>query len=1391
MESSERPVVRVTEIGEYIRHHSCERRFKLEFNNRQLAQRLPFANRLFNTIDPVLQEAGRMRENQLEDKLRLQGYTDFFDNQSTDIVQGEDSKVIDWLQFVEYLGQIQHCEPAFGREIFIEDNLGVFQVRGQIDFIVLTWHDKNPRLLLVECKASRKDRTYHRIQVALYALLVKKYLAQNPIAIGEYQITNEDVDCVVARIDEATEHIQDILSLEPLDLSTAESDAMRLLAEDGALRHIVATDLDRVDYQLNLKCDGCVFNVHCLPESARQRRLELIGIEPSTSRILRHSGIATLDDLANLDLDSPEADSLRGDPGFTESLNILREKARVRCRTLPGGRDNPDTFDVHQLPFRYQSQLPVHVHSHQRLIRIFFYVGYDYVENRIGALAAHITNSEGHIETPLVEDDAGNRLLDERGFIQFSPKVRERTYTEDGNRINYTGNRPLTGKEIVRFKASQWTGRYDEDNGSERELIQGFFFDLVEAIAEIAESDTAPLHFYLWSKSEMSQLMQACARVGSQLLGHLRELFGCRESLEQLIFSSLHDEIDRRFALAWTGRGLSVVSSLSWFGQRYHWVRRVGGNNVDLSKEFTQDIFDFKTDLWLNDNNQWVIEQEDGTRHKFEIRARFNDSLTAPYWRAVWKSLPDPKKHKDGRIANAIRRYNRASLPGMLSAYLRARVHALRWLEERIKFKNPEIVKPLVSIPQLPNFSLGVDNTSQAAIDFLRFDQHVTVTNWIAENLTPPTHRVPNGRTLPLSNVIITQNNTLEAQIDLTDYPVTLEILEGRCPFQVGSFVRLAPCSSNPEDGQTIGQLLRGGATCIINDLDWVTGYIELNVIPSSNPTRYIISSISCTRIGNLLYQNATIQGSPSDFVDQRVDRRLSDVSGHHAYQWFHPESPTIPSQTRLSDDIHTNCTHIIDMFRFPGQNHELTIDQKRACLEGLHTRVQLLLGPPGTGKSATTAVAILLRIFARYSEGNVIIISGSTHTAVNNLLLRIDQIVQRFQDAASSTQSTLPPIKIAKVVSSLPAENIGGSTEIIPASSSVRRINADRRDAILILGGTTSAILKLTSNLDGTAAFRPNFETPMLIVDEASMMVFPHFLALSTLVEETGEILLAGDHRQLAPIVSHDWDNEDRPPIEMYKPYVSAYEAIRGIGQHNNVSPDQVRQTELRYTHRLPPAVRDLVGRLYRHLDDVELQGRPFTEPYSVVQPADLWNQIWNGPNGLYLILHNERESRQHNLFEVDLIRELLNASQNLQPDSVAIVTPHRAQRSQLSLHLSDFEENLKVVDTVERVQGEGIENVIVSATVSDPSAIGARAEFILNLNRSNVAFSRSEERLIVVVSESLLNHIPVEIDHYNSALLWKILRDLCSELLGTIDFQGHSVRVFTPSLDTLRALV
>lgn len=599
------PTVRVTEIGEYIRHHSCERRFKLDFDRRAEAQRYPLYNRLFNSIDPVLQAVGKMREDDWEDYLQAENF------QRLIVTLPDDREEPNWTEFVAEVQNAVVGQNVYLREVEVETRIANFNVKGRIDFLLLRWENAQPSLWIVEAKSSRRDRTYHRVQVTLYWLMIRQLLAENPIALSNKFVNSEDVKCLVVRIDETTNQPQAFLEMEPLEnLDREESDVLRLLSSEGPLNRIIITPLQDLNYELNQKCDGCVFNTYCLPESARLRRLELLGLDPSAIRVLNNFGILTVDDLANIDLNSDVAREIRNEPGFSFRLDSLRQKARARRRNLPGGLPNPDEYEVMSLPFSPQSQLPEHEYQGEQLVRIYLNIDYDYIENRLIALCAHVTNSSNQLVTLNQYDENGT-------WIGYDPEVRERS--DDDNLF------PVNGENIVEMLSDAWSGRYDDDTSAEKYLIQTFFRRLVRSIDRIAQAPHTRIHFYVWSRSEMRHLIEACSRGGSRLLRHLQELMGSRESLDQMIYSCLQSEVENRFALGWTGRGLVVTTSLTWFGQRYHWCRAIAGESVRLDQLFTQDIFDFKTDLSLNPDDTWATGSElaGANRYKYEVRSRF------------------------------------------------------------------------------------------------------------------------------------------------------------------------------------------------------------------------------------------------------------------------------------------------------------------------------------------------------------------------------------------------------------------------------------------------------------------------------------------------------------------------------------------------------------------------------------------------------------------------------------------------------------------------------------------------------------------------------------------------------------------------------------------------
>jgi hypothetical protein len=1386
--------ITVTDVGEYIRHRSCDRRFYLKVHyDREVRQHLPFFDRLLNTLDPVLSEVGRQRENMWEAELRANGFIDLAETLS----KGKRGEV-SWNDFAGKLAGLPPDLPGYGRQVQVAGVIGAFRVTGIIDFVLLRWVNGVPHLALVECKASRRDRTYHRIQVAVYRVLLRQMLAGGPIVVSDTQVPAETVECVVARIDEDSNTNQSILKLPPLDLASEEADVERLLAPGGRLHCIASTTLDRIGHQIDSKCDGCIYNVHCLAEGARLRQPELLGLDPVTTRLLKGAGLDTLDKLTNPPVfDTPEIAALKRDPGFSENLDLLRVRARARRHTLPGGRGTSGEYDVESIPNTGVGHLPSHEIDGRRLLRVYLIVDYDYTENRIGALSAHVTRSAGRLHTRFTDTPEGRRP-DPGVFEQFEVVggSGDKPATED---------RPLqAGQELIEIKTAPWKGNnYEDDTAAERELIQRFFHKLVGLIAREAGQEAAPVHFYVWSQLEMRQLIEGCCRVGSALLGHLRQLLGCREGLEQLIYSSIQDEIGRRFALGWTGRGLGVVSSLMWYGRRYHWKRLVNGRPYDLDYELTQNIFDFKTQLDLDPAADWA-EDGKGIRHTFEIRSRFQDSLPAAYWHALWRTLPRPEDIIDQRLKNSIERYNRAKVPNLLEEYLRARTHALRWLEEGIRPKNSEIAKPPLTIQDLPDFHLDRDDVAKSAVDFLRLDQHIKKSNWIAAHLLPPIIRVPEGRTLPLKQARVGHDKkAITAVIDLTGFGgLTLADLETRCSFARDSFVRLSPWNGDPKSGQTIKQLTSGiGRTCVIQEIDWRTGQVTLDSMYAEED-RYRLSS-GASRQAELLYDRgyATLDESVSDFVAGRVDERLQAAS--HIYTWVDPVSPQPPLVAPTgTTDLDAYRRLLAGFLLPPTGRFPASADQAKAVLEGLDTRMQLLQGPPGTGKTTTTALAILTRILAGKQPADIILLSAHTHRALDTLLERLDRYLEPFARHAAGIGRSLPGIRLVKVHSNDPSQNVvGGSVYNLAADElgTKKKLTELTTGSVLVLGGTTASLLKLNARVGKLKTWNSGQGLcgSLLVVDEASMMVFPHFLALATLVPPDGQIMLTGDHRQLAPITAHDWENEDRPPTVIYQPFVSAYDAVRRIIEKTDgrgiplLPPSAAQRSTLQLTFRLPPVVRELIARIYRQ-DQIELKGQEREAAASPLGPTAVWGHIWRWNIGLFLVVHDEDRSKRSNEVELAVVEQLLASAPKLPAGSVAIITPHRAQRSlfnsRLAAHTGDGQP-VDVIDTVERLQGGERPTVIVSATVSDPTSIEANVEFILDLNRANVAFSRVQDRLVVVCSRTLLNHIPAEVEHYQSAMLWKSLRELCSVPVAETRVNGHRVQILTPPPEAAKA--
>jgi len=1346
--------IEVNQIGEYVQKGSCAKRFKLDLNGREIANKVPFFTRALSPLDPVLQEMGREREEMWERSLIEKGLEAIRSQ-----AEGEARDRISWKELIGRLSQASAGKSYYAREVELDGRVGRFDLNGRCDFMVLHWKDGTPRLRIVECKASRKDKTYHRIQLAAYVLMVGALMRRDGPNVGGTSLRPENIECVVARIDDADRN-QDIMALPPLDLGTEMEDVRRLLTEGGVLDRIVSTDVGSLSFRIDQKCDSCVFNVICLPEAARSRGFELLDMDPSSVKVLKANGIRDLDSLGKLDPGSDAALKVRRTSGFSGNLEAFVLKARARASTLPG--EDCKGYEVQRLPGQQTGLLPPYDGRGGRLVRVYLAVDYDYVEDRIGGLSAHVTSSGKMLVTQFQKEGDG-------WTPDPVPVERDR---ED--RSSISAGSKLSGEDIIAFKNEPWSKDRAKDTTAESEMIGRFFKDLVAGISRVAERPSAPIHFYIWRRDEMAALIEGCTRCGGELLGNLTELMGCRQPLEQLIYTVMGEEVRRRFATGWSSNGLVVAASLRWFGERYHWVRIVDGKVVDISEVMRQGIFDFTAPLAVRPDGSWArVGEENAARHTFEIRSRNSDSLPVPYWHALWGTLPSPDGPMRYSTKETIKRYQRGGNGPLLRAYLSARVQAMRWIEERIGPKNKDIDKPPFDIVTLLTFKLRDRSPSSAAVDFLRMDHHVSFNEWMAKMSLPPLDRVAQGLSVPIRDVQTVHDGKeyhFEALLDLERFGETPDGFRDKTTIDKGSWVRLVPYEGDPLTQQAFGVMLKGGRTCRIEDMDPASGRVRLKVF-TFEENRYKLCSWS-PRDG-IFCEFATLDESPSDMVSGRVDDRLVEEPDAPVMAWFDMSSPKVPPMQPLGEGVHARYESLLRGMLFDG--HSLGEDQIKAILEGLSARVQLMQGPPGTGKTTTTAVATLLRT-SRQGTGEITLVAANTHMAIDRITEDIRSKAGPFIEAIEGMGASPSPIGVYNL------------SELEGEGGYWHKLNARRGGERIIVGGTTNEVLKLAKKMNDIEPYRNDldgFKVSCLIVDEASMLVMPHFLALASLLHPNGTIMLSGDNRQLSPITTHDWEKEDRPPFVKYQPFMSAFDAVDSILRTSGTTGSMIKRSALDMTYRLPDEVIDLISDLYRK-DGIELKGSKGGEVRRLRRTSDPFSFVWQA-GGIYLLVHDECESKKTNRFEASVIERLLKAANALDGSSIAAMTPHRAQRTLLQECLRPYSVQVDIVDTVERLQGGERPTVIVSGTQSDPASISDAADFVLDLNRSNVIFSRTKDRLIVVCAQTLLDSVPADTEQYMSAYLWKRIRGICTKEAASFYLEGHHVRLLVPDRENV----
>ena len=355
---------------------------------------------------------------------------------------------------------------------------------------------------------------------------------------------------------------------------------------------------------------------------------------------------------------------------------------------------------------------------------------------------------------------------------------------------------------------------------------------------------------------------------------------------------------------------------------------------------------------------------------------------------------------------------------------------------------------------------------------------------------------------------------------------------------------------------------------------------------------------------------------------------------------------------------------------------------------------VHVLQGPPGTGK---TLVLAATAIASAHMNREVVVIAN-THHAVNNALKKIKSIDKK---------ST-----VIKVGSLLKAEELDDTVIKFSTFKEYYEFsykNRKKKRSGHIIGLTIWGALTYLG-LRHHAHFRPYHA----LIDEASLMP----LSLATILGKTApSICLFGDSRQMQPIFRSELEQNIMS---------------KSILDYCAENIEGVTVDVLHTTYRMNNEITDCVS-------------KAFYEPYGIrlvsseISSENRLEYHGNSESLQWINIETECEYLEENREEAEcvsnIVKELLSIGLN--HNDIAVVTPFRKQVSLIRSMTRNIvaEDDMPLIDTVERLQGQDVDCVIISFVKTSASNV----DFIFNPNRLNVMISRAKRKVFIITSNEV----------------------------------------------------
>ena len=1428
-----------TDVAQFIRLDQCDRFLRLRLHERQQGQRFlaPFGLNL-QPITPLLTRSGNEFEAATTDLIAAAYPTIQCGNQ-------EGHRAPDNERLLATLTDLAPGEAVVMLQPRLRVQLGAWQLTGDADVVKLT-RDEPGRLdiLIVDIKSSTAARVEHRLQVGFYDQMIAALLAADelpPATIRTgilYRAGNQDEAMLPAAERQALARQRELamtelgvtgslLELVPDPEAYRRAVTDLVTAPGSVAARIAGTPFAELPFHLAFKCDGCLYNELCMKWSAERDNLSLLPLlSAQDKRSLEKAGVATIQQLAHLK--EPERDPATGqaDPrnlvptattttlvhrlGATwpvgPRLDELIHRAR-RYRDLNGER----MPSLGYIPSKGKGSLPyLAPDQNPNLVRIYLDAQHDYLTDRIYLAGALVT-----------------------GAVNGKPDPARRAFV-----VEITDGPPQTA-EAERGLLVRWTA------GILRAVLQ------VAAPDENGEAK-APIHLIFYDRYDQTVLMDALSRHAASVLAAtpLYDFMSQLAAFDSPVASFLTEEMRELKNYPMVSQSLQSVAKYLKFDWRepYDFPRLFRERLFDYIGRMAHERAGGGPDWYIKRarfSSQIPLEYAYAAWGELAAPVGRGEDRYAPY-RGVSRDLLLAFHRRRLEALETITldfRGNRDTtkapfvLPE-LDAFVDRAHNLADALAEFLAIERHVALSQWKSIRQLPPERRALSGET-LVVRYLPEDQPPVVAEQNRENLrrrelrkeyeadwrqANPDKRLNLSKDQREASKWSNDGLQFRLRVETEGIDATLDEILNLTRVAVDASLMLHPRwmvdSRLPESEQiplqpTPRAMLHWSQSARVVDIEVqrdgdnraVAAFVVVTLAAGgSGEQGFVFRRQEFPLVEGERYTlDAEINSWPQSHAHGVI--RALQAGGVNALFDRLAQRPGVPARATWPEAAAAGQHRFVEglnALAAAGLLHPFA-DSVREYI-GQHGSAPILLvqGPPGTGKSYSTAFALLARLQGALAAGVPmrIAVSCSTHSATDVLLENIAEVQARLR-ALAQVAPTLFGQYFDHRCLDLPLYRLEPRDPlppgVLPLYSNGERKQRNPGQALMattiedagwcVAGGTPSAIRKTIVEKWTTKELLGHAFVDCLVLDEASRTNLPEALMAALPLKADGQIIVVGDHRQMPPIVQHDWASERRRTFAEYQTYESLFDTLRDRGLPGKPVFPMIKLDESFRLHR--DMAEYLRREVYQH-DQINYHSKrrdlieavPVADPYlrAVLDPA----------YPIVVVEHDERASQQRNEFEQALTEPIMDAlrAAGYDPDTgLGVVVPHRAQRAamqqamaaQLVAAGTDPAATRNAVDTVERYQGGERTVMIVSATESDPAYVLMQSGFLLDPRRLTVALSRAKRKLILVASRSIFEVFSPDEEVFANAQLWKnLLHRTCTDLLWEGEQAGIGVRVW-----------